>query len=112
MNKYTSAVHNWHKGIRLACQVLADQDLRIVLLSPARESCWKSPLNGEIRRIRQPSVFPLNETPQEIKNPYGVAVDLGTTRMQISLHNVADNGCAVVMLSILKWTLVQMFCRD
>ena len=61
-------------GIRLACQVIAEQDLQIVVLAPAPESDWRSLPDGEGRRIKRSSAFPLKDLPQQVQSPYGVAV--------------------------------------
>ncbi len=36
------------QGIRLACQVIPEQDIEAVILAPAPESDWKSPLISEV----------------------------------------------------------------
>jgi len=77
------------KGVRLACQVTAEQDFQIVILSPARESRWRTPPKGA-RLIRRPSSFPLNSAPQHMEPLYGVAVDLGTTHINLSLHQLPN----------------------
>lgn len=79
------------EGIRLACQVIAEDDLQITILSPARESGWRSPPHGIGRRGGQSSGFPpLNDLPGQIESPYGVAVDLGTTHIHLSFHELSN----------------------
>lgn len=77
------------QGIRLACQVMPEQDLQIVVLAPAPESDWRSLPDGEGRRIKRFSAFPLKDLPQQVESPYGVAVDLGTTHINLSLYELS-----------------------
>ena len=78
------------KGIRLACQVMPERDLQIVILAPAPESHWRSLPGGEGRRIKRSPPFPLRDLPQKVKSPYGVAVDLGTTHIKLSLYELSS----------------------
>lgn len=73
------------QGIRLACQVVPKQNLQIVILDPAPKSNWRSLPSGEGQRIKRQPVFPLRDLLQEVKSPCGVAVDLGTTHISLSL---------------------------
>jgi uncharacterized 2Fe-2S/4Fe-4S cluster protein (DUF4445 family) len=76
--------------IRLACRVMPEHDLEIEILSPAPPSAWK-PLDRKGRRqINLPLAFPVSDLPQKIGKPYGVAVDLGTTHVSLSLHDLAS----------------------
>lgn len=81
------------QGIRLACQVIPEQDLQIVILAPALESDWRSLPRGEGRRIRRLPAFPLRDTPTEVREPYGIAVDLGTTHVSLSLLDLSSGEC-------------------
>ena len=74
------------QGIRLACQVVPKQNLQIVILDPAPKSNWRSLPSGEGQRIKRQPVFPLRDLLQEVKSPCGVAVDLGTTHISLSLY--------------------------
>jgi len=77
-------------GIRLACQVIPEQDLQIAILEPAPVSDWRS-LYREDRRCRgQAADFPLRDTRAEVKEAYGVAVDLGTTHVSLSLLDLSN----------------------
>lgn len=78
------------KGIRLACQVMPEDDLRIVVLEPAPKSNWRSLFaeEDEVRRIK--SSLTLREFQSEVDHPYGVAVDLGTTRISLSLLELSS----------------------
>lgn len=78
------------QGIRLACQVRPEQHLQIVILAPAPESNWRSLPDGEGRRIRRPPASPLRDLPSGVKRPYGVAVDLGTTHISLSLSDLSS----------------------
>lgn len=77
------------QGIRLACQVIPEQDLQVVLLSPAAKSTWQC-LETTIERPAKhdPSVFS-SDLPEGLKNACGVAVDLGTTHIKLSLYDLS-----------------------
>jgi len=78
------------QGVRLACQIVAESDLQVTILAPARESVWRStPREIERRGGQSSRYFPLNDLPGEIENPYGVAVDLGTTHIHLSFHDLS-----------------------
>ena len=68
-------------GVRLACQLVADGDLTIRILSPAPRSTWRS--------LSPESVYDVRETvPGDISDgaeTYGIAIDLGTTQISLSL---------------------------
>lgn len=73
-------------GIRLACQFLPDKDLVVELLNPTPPSNWKS-LGREI--LRPVSSQNLSRSfPSGITAPLGVAVDLGTTNISLSLYDL------------------------
>jgi len=73
------------QGVRLACQVLPERDMQILILSLAPKSDWKSLPSRNGRRMKFQPTSPLRDIPQNVKTPYGVAVDLGTTNISISL---------------------------
>lgn len=71
--------------VRLACQVRATHDLRLSILAPAPESCWRSLDDDDgpmAVREHQPGMLPAGEG-------YGVAVDLGTTQIRLSVVDLA-----------------------
>ncbi|AFM25311.1 ASKHA domain-containing protein [Desulfomonile tiedjei] len=78
------------EGVRLACQVIPRQDLQIVILSPAPESDWRSLSSREGRCTARFAAFPLRE---KEKDTYGLAVDLGTTHISLSLLDLANGEC-------------------
>ncbi|MGO9568062.1 MAG: ASKHA domain-containing protein [Desulfomonilaceae bacterium] len=80
------------QGIRLACQVIPEQDLQIVIVAVAPQSDWRSLLRGDGRRIGRVPAFPLRDAPTEtaVKKPYGVAVDLGTTHVSLTLLDLSS----------------------
>ncbi len=78
------------QGIRLACQVRPEQHLQIMILAPALESNWRSLPGREGWRIRRLPAFPLRDLPPGVKRPYGVAVDLGTTHISLSLSELSS----------------------
>ncbi len=81
------------QGIRLACQVIPEQDLQIVILAPAPKADWKSLPQGDRRRNGRGRAFPLGDAPTDVKEPYGVAVDLGTSHLSLSLLDLAGGEC-------------------
>ena len=77
-------------GIRLACQVTPEQDLQIVILAPAPETDWRSLPRGDGQRIKRAQALPLREAPPEVKEPCGIAVDLGTSHISVSLLDLSS----------------------
>ena len=66
------------QGLRLACQLRLDGDAEILLEHPAPPSVWKS--------IPPDDLLPIDaRLPELQKHLYGVAVDLGTTHIRVSL---------------------------
>jgi uncharacterized 2Fe-2S/4Fe-4S cluster protein (DUF4445 family) len=77
------------QGIRLACQVMPRQDLGIVILSPARKSDWRSLPDVAEPLMKRSPALPLEDLPRKVTSPYGVAVDLGTTHISLSLYELS-----------------------
>jgi uncharacterized 2Fe-2S/4Fe-4S cluster protein (DUF4445 family) len=70
------------QGVRLACQVKADHDLRIVILNPSLPSVWRCLDKGwSTASLSSTARMPYPKT----KHSLGVTVDLGTTHISISL---------------------------
>ncbi len=78
------------QGIRLACQVIPEQNLQIVILAPAPKTDWRSLPPEDERRNGRARSFPLGDAPTEVKKPYGVAVDLGTSHLSLSLFDLTS----------------------
>jgi len=76
------------KGIRLACQIMPEDDLVIEILSPAPKSVWRRLDNSAQGPIEGFLPFPMSHLPNNVSRPYGVAVDLGTTHINLSLHDL------------------------
>jgi len=78
-------------GVRLACQVQPKQGMEIVVLNPAPLSTWKTV--APAFRYHAPSDrFPARrpfDLPEDIKHPCGVAIDLGTTHISVSLCDLS-----------------------
>jgi uncharacterized 2Fe-2S/4Fe-4S cluster protein (DUF4445 family) len=74
--------------IRLACQVMPKHDLRIVILSQAPKSNWRSLPGGAAISVRQFPVIVPEGLPVNVTVPCGVAIDLGTTHISISLYEL------------------------
>ena len=77
------------EGVRLACQILPERDLGIAILSPAPKSAWRPLDREEPGRSRRLFAGPLPDLPGDVKSPYGVAVDLGTSHVTLSLFDLA-----------------------
>ncbi|WP_020483577.1 ASKHA domain-containing protein [Methylomonas sp. MK1] len=66
-------------GIRLACQLRARSDCTLYLENPAPHSVWKS--------LDPTPLYRAQGNPAVSEYVYGVAVDLGTTHIRLSLWN-------------------------
>ena len=85
------------RGVRLACQVIPEGDLEIEILSPARKSVWRSLAPDQVYTVREaggitgtsgtpgPNGIPGGVCNCGTGDEYGVAVDLGTTQISVSL---------------------------
>lgn len=78
------------QGIRLACQTIPKSDMAIEILARAEESSWKTPPFMAGARPRRFPVSPLSSLPSEVKTPYGLAVDLGTTHISLSVCDLSN----------------------
>jgi uncharacterized 2Fe-2S/4Fe-4S cluster protein (DUF4445 family) len=76
------------RGIRLACQVIPAQDLRISILAPAPKSLWRNLPDNAGKCIKRISAPPWKNLPLNVSTPYGVAIDLGTTHISLSLYEL------------------------
>ncbi|MGO9016208.1 MAG: ASKHA domain-containing protein [Dissulfurispiraceae bacterium] len=73
------------QSVRLACQVKAERDLQIEILSRAPRSVWRSLDQGGAKTcIPATAAAPHPET----EHPLGVSVDIGTTHISISLLDI------------------------
>ena len=81
------------QGVRLACQLRPQGDLKLEILHPAAPTKWQSVSCEGF----PPSGWPPAEPPpgmvQEVKGPLGVAVDLGTTNIRLALLKLEDGQC-------------------
>ncbi len=68
-------------GLRLACQILPDRDLRISIAQTLTQMAWR-PLRDDEYSAALP--FKLRET--DVR--YGVAIDLGTTHIRLTLWDL------------------------
>ena len=71
--------------VRLACQVRPEQELKIKILNPAPRSKWKALLPWRKNPAGRCPVFSLRDLPGDEKERCGVAVDLGTTNISLSI---------------------------
>ncbi|WP_341325369.1 ASKHA domain-containing protein [Methylotuvimicrobium sp. KM2] len=80
------------QGCRLACQLRPLSDGETYLAHPAPPSQWRSP-----DRYQWPTVV-FSKVTDEVRKPYGIAVDLGTTHIRLSIwnrHTARLIGCRV-----------------
>lgn len=72
-------------GFRLACQVLPAGDLRVTLESAAPANQWRPLREDEYSPVAVP------RSPRPAAGRYGMAVDLGTTHIRLSLWDLQTN---------------------
>lgn len=82
--------HQLEAGNRLACQVKPEQDLEISLLNPTPKANWLCLPDPKERRMAPLDDVSLKVLPGKLKRPYGVAVDLGTTHINVSVFDLSD----------------------
>jgi uncharacterized 2Fe-2S/4Fe-4S cluster protein (DUF4445 family) len=78
------------RGIRLACQVMPMQDLHITILAPAPKSNWRSLSDDPGQPMGPICAPPWKDLPLDVSTPCGVAVDLGTTHISLSLYDLTS----------------------
>ena len=76
------------QGIRLACQVMPTQDLQISILAPAPKSLWRNLPDDAGKYMERLAASPSKNLPLHVSTPYGLAVDLGTTHISLSLFEL------------------------
>ncbi len=74
------------QGMRLACQLTVYSDAELYLANPAPQSIWKSLPDGEFSTFDYPGL----DLQQHV---YGIAVDLGTTCIRLSLWHRGLGRC-------------------
>lgn len=75
-------------GVRLACQVSPRHDMQVEILNPAPPSNWKSSQD----KVLLHTIHEQKDgrwLPPGVKHPCGLAVDLGTTHLCLSLFDLA-----------------------
>ncbi|MDD5404857.1 MAG: ASKHA domain-containing protein [Sulfuricella sp.] len=77
------------QGVRLACQIRPAQDLQVEILNPAPPSNWKSPPDAALLQGAHERAAGDRWLPPGVKHPCGIAVDLGTTNLCLSLFDLA-----------------------
>ena len=77
------------QGMRLACQVFPHHDMQVEILNPAPPSNWKSSPDTALPHILHEKAEEGRWLPPGVKHPCGVAVDLGTTHLCLSLFDLA-----------------------
>lgn len=79
------------QGLRLACQVRPEEDIRIQVVSPESVSQWKDLLLDESSQTLNPLAGTAREMPVQTQGALGLAVDLGTTHLKFSLCDLEGN---------------------
>ena len=74
------------RNTRLACQVVPDADLRIRIVNPSEKSAWRD-LDAALVACTPPHLPPFPAA-QFARSTYGLAVDLGTTHISVSLWDL------------------------
>lgn len=77
------------QGVRLACQVSPRRDMQIEILNPAPPSNWKSSPDTASRHSLREQAEEGRWLPPGVRHPCGMAVDLGTTHVCLSLFDLA-----------------------
>ncbi len=70
------------QGMRLACQVKTDHDLQIEIINPAPGSSWRRLEEGWVGDPGQGEALVVDA---DLSHPLGVAIDLGTTHISITM---------------------------
>ena len=76
------------EGVRLACQIIPKNNLKIKILNAAPKAEWRS---LPFRQVKSCSARPLKGLSYDIEHYYAIAVDLGTTHISLSLWDL-DKG--------------------
>lgn len=76
------------QGVRLACQISPRHDIQVEILNPAPPSNWKTSPDAALLHILREQEEG-RWLPPGVKHPCGVAVDLGTTHLCLSLFDLA-----------------------
>lgn len=76
-------------GVRLACQVGPRHDMQVEILNPAPPSNWKSSPDTALQLTLREQAEQGRRLPPGVRHPCGVAVDLGTTHVCLSLFDLA-----------------------
>ncbi len=71
-------------GVRLACRIRPECDLEVSVLAREPVSTWRA-IPGAGRSF---SSLPF-DLPEDVKRPYGVAIDLGTTHISLSVYDLS-----------------------
>jgi uncharacterized 2Fe-2S/4Fe-4S cluster protein (DUF4445 family) len=77
------------QGVRLACQISPHLDMQVEILNPAPPSNWKSSQDTVSLHTLREQAEEGRWLPLGVKHPCGVAVDLGTTHLCLSLFDLA-----------------------
>ncbi len=76
------------QGVRLACQVSPRHDMQVEILNPAPPSNWKSSPDTALLHTLREKAEEGRWLPPGVKHPCGMAVDLGTTHVCLSLFDL------------------------
>ena len=77
-------------GLRLACQISPRHDMQVEILNPAPPSNWKTSTDTALLHTLREQHDEGRWLPPGVKHPCGVAVDLGTTHVCLSLFDLSS----------------------
>ncbi|HEX5362937.1 MAG TPA: ASKHA domain-containing protein [Gallionella sp.] len=72
------------EGVRLSCQLLPDTNLHVSLEKPVAQMSWRSLRDDEYSSLALPG------TPAQKMLRYGIAIDLGTTHIRLTLWDISN----------------------
>lgn len=76
------------QGVRLACQIVPTDDMTVEILAPAPLTAWRFLDHQDGPQPKPTAPIPLPNIQPPVKIPYGVAVDLGTTHISMSIFHL------------------------
>ena len=72
------------EGLRLACQIRPDAGFHVSLVVPVIQTLWRALRDDEYSPLASPPLLRSSDA------PYGVAIDLGTTHIRLTLWDLAE----------------------
>ena len=78
------------QGVRLACQIVPMDDMTVEVLARAPLSAWRFLEHENGLRPMRLERFPGHTLQPPVSVPYGVAIDLGTTHISVSVYHLSS----------------------